>query len=128
MAYDPISSSFEEAHKFDRSPFVQSFLAGTKGALLGGPLAAGIQALRGKSATTGAVVGALGAGLAAGLAKAVERKMENLNQEAVLRYHAEQILSREPYFFMPPPVRFGQLFTGFHNQAHGLRYPVHGAN
>jgi hypothetical protein len=125
MAYDPVTGAFEEAQTFERSPTTQAILAGIKGALLGGPIAAGIQALRGKSATTGAILGVLGGGVAAALAKGVERKLENLNNEAVLRYHAEQILNREPYFFMPSPQNMRQVFTGFHDQAHGLRYPIH---
>ena len=121
--HDPVTGTFVEAQELERSPKVQAAIAGVKGALLGGPLAAGLQALRGKSATTGLVMGMLGGGALAAIAKGVERKLENLNNEAVLRYHSEQILQREPYFFMPPAQQMRDVFTGFHNQAH-RGYPL----
>lgn len=115
----PLTSAIEEGEAWQRSPFVQGLLAGAKGALIGGPTAAVIQLARGKSPILGAVLGAAATGLAAGLGKAVQQDIENQEQEAILRYHSERIKSREPMFFLPPPQRFGTLFSRLHAKEHG---------
>lgn len=114
-----LTSTIEEGEAWQRSPFVQGLLAGAKGVLIGGPTAAAIQLARGKSPIMGALVGAAATGLVAGLGKAVQQDVENQEQEAILRYHAERIKSREPLFFLPPPQRFGALFSRLHSKEHG---------
>jgi hypothetical protein len=103
----------------EKSPFVQGFLAGLKGMLLGAPAGAAVQAIRGGSPLTGAIIGGLGAGLLSGIGKSLEQKMENINVEEGMRYHIEQLKSREPLVFMPPPSIFGPVFRRFHAREHG---------
>ena len=111
MARSLIGETIDVAAQAEKSPLVEGFVAGLKAALLGAPIGAGVQALRDKSPMTGAVIGAVIPGLLAGLARAGEQKIENLGTEAALRYHAENIKEREPYFFMPPRHELGRYFS-----------------
>jgi hypothetical protein len=107
----PIPTAIDEATFAEKSPFVEGFVTALKAAAIGAPMTAGIQALRGKDPVSGAIAGALLPGLTAGLLSAAKQKASNLRDEAVLRYHANRIKEREPYFFMPPRPYLGQLFT-----------------
>ena len=91
----------EEGIVFERSPFIRGLLSGAKGALLGAAAGAAVQAVRGKSLIPGAVLGAIGTAIMAGAARSATQDLENQETEAKLRYHAERIKTREPYFFMP---------------------------
>ena len=108
-----------ETFHLEKSPFVQGFLTGLKGALFGAPVGALVQHVRGQNPLLGALIGGLGAGLAAGATKYVSQDLENVSQEEALRYYAQRLKAREPMLFMPPPPRFGQIFRRFHNQEHG---------
>lgn len=102
----------------ENSPFIQGFLAGLKGLLLGAPAGAAVQAFRGGSPILGAAVGGIGAGLAMGLSKGTDQKLHNINVEEGMRYHLEQIKNREPLVFLPPPATLAQLFRRFHRSEH----------
>jgi hypothetical protein len=117
-----VSSSIGETKYLEKSPFIQGFLAGLKGALIGAPTGAAVQVLRGKSPLLGAVIGGLGAGLVSGLARASAQKLENISSEESLRYHVEQMKAREPFVFMPPPASFGRLFTRMHSGEHNYAH------
>lgn len=106
-----VGETIDKAVEFERSPMAEGFMAGLKAALIGAPIGAGVNALRGGGAGTGAIVGALIPGLIAGLARASTQKLENLNAEAALRYHTENIKAREPMFFMPPRQTLGRYFS-----------------
>jgi hypothetical protein len=95
----------------EKSPLTAGFVAGLKAALWGAPLGAGIQAVRGKDAVTGAAIGALAAGILAAISRSGQQKVQNLGAEASLRYHAGNIKDREPLFFMPPRQYMRQYFT-----------------
>jgi hypothetical protein len=111
MSRSFLSTGMDEAAHFEKSPVAEGFVAGLKAALLGAPVGAAVQALRGKDALTGALLGAVIPGLLAGLAKGGTRKLENLSTEADLRYHAQNIKDREPMFFMPPRQQLGRYFS-----------------
>lgn len=103
---------------FNKSPFIQGLLAGLKGALVAGPAAAGVQALRGKNPILGGALGAIAAGVLAGAGKAMVQDIKNQTTEATLRYHAERLKEREPFIFMPPDHEFGPLFSQLHTREH----------
>jgi len=107
-----------EAVAFEKSPFIQGFLAGVKGALLGAPAGAAVQLARGKSPLLGAIIGGLGTGLISGVAKTLAQKVENVDVEEAMRYHAMQLKAREPMIFMPPPATFGRIFSRMHQREH----------
>ena len=106
-----IGTGLDESAYIARSPVAEGFIAGLKAALMAAPIGAGVQAMRGKNPLVGALIGAAGAGLAVGLSKGSTKKLENLNTEADLRYHAEKIKEREPMFFMPPRQQLGRYFS-----------------
>ena len=106
-----VGKTVDEAVAIERSPLVEGFIAGLKAALVGAPVGAAATSLAGKGALPGALAGALIPGLVAGLAAAGNQKMENLNTEAVIRYHTENIKQREPMFFMPPRQYMGKYFS-----------------
>lgn len=106
-----IGTGIDEAVYLKRSPAAEGFMAGLKAALMAAPVGAAVQAARGKDAITGAIVGGIGAGVIAALAKGSTRKLENLDTEAELRYHAANIKGREPYFFLPPRQQMGRYFS-----------------
>lgn len=106
-----IPKAMDEAAAFERSPAMAGLMAGLKAALVGAPIGAGVQAMRGQSAAGGAALGALIPGLLAGLGAASAQKLENLNTEAAMRYHAQNIKDREPMFFMPPRHAMGKYFS-----------------
>jgi len=106
-----IGEAIEKTVQVERSPMVEGFVAGLKAALMGVPIGAGIQALRGKDPVTGAIVGGVVPGLLAGLTRASEQKLKNLNTEAIIRYHTQNIKEREPMFFMPPRQFLGRYFS-----------------
>lgn len=106
-----IGEGLDQTAYLERSPVTAGFMAGLKAAIIGAPVGAGVQALRGKDAATGALMGAVGAAIIAALAKSGKQKLENLNTEAALRYHADNIKSREPLFFMPPRQYMGKYFS-----------------
>jgi hypothetical protein len=110
--------ALEEASHLEKSPAVQGFLAGLKGALFGAPAAGFIQAVRGKAPIPAAILGGLGAGLAMGLAKYLKQNVENVETESDIRWHAARIKQREPLFFMPPAQHMGSIFSKFHSRAH----------
>jgi hypothetical protein len=109
-----------ETKYLEKSPFVQGFIAGVKGALLGGAGGAAVQVFRGKSPLLGALIGGLGAGIASGLSKGVSQDVENISTEEAMRYHMERMKSREPFIFMPPPPTLAQVFSRYHQRAHGI--------
>lgn len=113
-----LTGGIEETEKLDRSPFMRGIIAGSKGALLGAPVAGFVQALRGKDPVLGAVLGALGMGLLFGTSKAMEQDIANQVQEGRLRYYADRLKNREPFFFMPPAEKFGPLFSKLHEIEH----------
>lgn len=106
-----VPTSVGETVHLEKSPFIQGFLAGIKGALVGAPTGAVVQALRGRSPLLGAIIGGLGAGILSGAAKASVQKIENVSTEEAMRYHIEQMKSREPFVFMPPPPTLARVFT-----------------
>lgn len=106
-----VGTGIDEAVHLEKSPIAEGFVSGLKAALMGAPVGAMIQAARGKDPVAGALLGALIPGLIAGLAKGTTKKLENLNTEAALRYHAENIKNREPMFFMPPRQQLGRYFS-----------------
>ena len=106
-----VGTGIDEATYLQKSPAAEGFMAGLKAALMAAPIGAGVQALRGKDPLIGAIIGAAGAGLVAGLARSSSRKLENLDTEAALRYHAQNIKEREPMFFMPPRQQLGRYFS-----------------
>lgn len=99
----PLIRGIEEARHWEKSPLIQGLYAGAKGALVGAPLVGFIQALRGKSPMLGAITGAIGLGALTGVAKAVAQDVENVTEEAGMRYHMDRLRGREPAFFSPPP-------------------------
>lgn len=106
-----IGSGIDETVHFKESPISSGFMAGLKYALMGAPVGAAVEALRGHDALTGAVLGAVIPGVLAAIAKGGTKKLENLDTEAYLRYHAEQIKAREPEFFLPPRQYLGKYFS-----------------
>lgn len=106
-----INKGLDEAAAFERSPTAAGFIAGLKAALIGGPIGAGAFALKGGNPAMGALLGALIPGLVTGLSTASTQKLENLNTEAYMRYHAQNIKDREPMFFMPPRRYMAKYFT-----------------
>lgn len=110
----------EQGEQFEKSPKVEGFIQGAKGALLAAPVAAAIQAIRGKSVGGGAFLAGVGAGVLTGLTAAAIQKFNNVKTEAGLRYHVRNLLDREPMVYMPPKQllsqamqespRFGQGF------------------
>ena len=101
-----IPETLGDKSTFEKSPFIQGFLAGIRGVIVGAPVGAIAQAARGRNPLVGAIVGGLGAGVATGLARGVAQKLENIESEENFRYHLNQIKSREPFVFMPPPELF----------------------
>ena len=106
-----VGEVIDKSVQLERSPLAEGFMAGLRAALMGAPIGAGVNALRGGNAGTGALVGALIPGIIAGLARASAQKVENLNTEAAIRYHAQNIKDREPMFFMPPKQYMGKYFS-----------------
>lgn len=106
-----VGSGIDRAIALEKSPTAEGFVAGLKAALIGAPMAAGIQALRGKDPVLGAILGAAVPGILAGIARASVQKIENLDSEANLRYHAQKIKEREPAFFLPPRQYMGRYFS-----------------
>lgn len=114
MAFDHrslIGEGIDTTVRLEKSPAVEGFIRGFKAALLGAPVGAAANAIRGGSAVNGALVGALIPGIIAGLARASSQKLENLETEAELRYHTNNIKAREPMFFMPPPAVLSGYFS-----------------
>lgn len=106
-----VGSGIDTATNIEKSPLAEGFVAGLKAALIGAPIGAAVQGMRGKDALHGALVAALVPGLLAAIARGSKKKLENLNAEAAIRYHAGNIRDREPLFFMPPKQYLGQYFT-----------------
>jgi len=102
----------------EKSPFVQGFLAGVRGLLIGAPAGAAVQAIRGKNPIMGAIIGGLGAGLLGGITKGLAQKVDNVDVEENLRYHALRMKAREPLLFMPPPSVFSNVFSRMHMREH----------
>lgn len=117
----PVVQSIAETEYWSKSPFVQGFLAGVKGALVGAPAGALMQYARGKNPLVGALIGGLSAGAALGGMKALTQDVENVADEERLRYHALRLKGREPLLFMPPPHYLGHIFTKMHAKEHGGR-------
>lgn len=113
-----LSSSLEDTEHFQKSPAIQGFIAGLKGAMLGAAGGGAVGALRGSGAAKGALIGGLGVGLLSALTRAAAQKVENINEESALRYHVLRLADREPLIYMPPPKVFGQLFHKLHAQEH----------
>lgn len=111
MSRSLVGVGLDRAATFEESPVTRGFMAGLKAAIIGAPVGAAVQAFRGHDALGGAVLGALIPGILAGLARAGAKKVQNLDTEAYLRYHADQIKSREPEFFLPPKQYLGKYFT-----------------
>ena len=107
-----VPEALGETSAWTKSPFIQGFLAGMKGFMVGAPTGALVQALRGKSPLVGGIVGGLGAGLVTGIAKATHQKLENVSAEEDFRYHINQIKGREPFVFMPPPPLLRRAVMG----------------
>lgn len=116
----PITKGIQETEAFERSPFIQGLISGGKGALMAAPIAAAIQAIRGKDPIVGGIIAALATGAVIGTAKYVGKDVTNQEQEGMLRYHIERMKQREPLLFLPPPPRFGALFSRLHDAAHGV--------
>lgn len=108
---NPITEGYNEIGAVKRSPLAEGFMAALKAALIGAPIGAGVQALRGGNMATGAIAGALLPGFIAGFTRATEQKLNNLDTEAMIRYHTSNIRDREPYFFLPPRQKLGRYFT-----------------
>jgi len=75
----------------EKSPAIEGVYQGVKAAVLAAPVAAGIQALRGRNAYLGALVGGLGAGALAGAVTAARQKYTNMQTEANLGYHIQNM-------------------------------------
>ena len=97
-----VPSSLGETTHWEKSPFIQGFIAGFKGALMGAPAGAAVQAIRGKDPIIGALIGGLGVGVLSGVARASAKKLESVSAEEAMRYHILQMKGREPFVFMPP--------------------------
>lgn len=108
----------DETLHWEKSPFIQGFLAGVKGAIAGAGAGSLVNAVRGANPITGALIGGAGVGLLSGVAKALSQDVDNTNQEAALRYHLLRLGQREPMIYMPPPRVFGPLFNRLHHAAH----------
>jgi hypothetical protein len=106
-----LGAGIDRSVTFREAPATSGFMTGLKAALIGAPVGAAVQALRGHDALAGALLGAIIPGLLAGLAKAGTKKLENLGTEAELRYHAQNIKDREPEFFLPPRQQMGKYFS-----------------
>ena len=113
-----ISEGLSAAQTYQKSPFIQGFLAAIKGSLLGAGAGTLVNAVRGKNPVSGAIIGGLGAGIISGLARAASQEVDNRNEEAALRYHLLRIGDREPTIYMPPPKVMGPLFRKLHMMAH----------
>ena len=105
-----ITNGIEDAVYLQRSPVAEGVAQGTKAALIGAPVGALVNALRGKDPLIGSIIGALSLGIPAALAGSTSQKLSNLDNEAIIRHHAKNIKKREPAFFMPPPEYFGPSF------------------
>lgn len=111
-----LTEGIEDTVHIQKSPFFEGFQRGLQAALIGAPTGAVVQAIRGKNPMLGAIMGAAVAGIPTGLAAAGAQKLDNLDQEAILRYHASRIKEREPLFFMPPPQHLGRVFSRVHQE------------
>jgi hypothetical protein len=109
---------YDSVVQVQRSPFIQGFIAGLKGALLGAGGGSLVNALRGADPLKGALIGGLGTGIVAGLSKGVSQHMDNLNEESIQKYYAMRIKEREPAVYLPPPASFSQIFNRYHEMAH----------
>ena len=116
----PITKGIQETEAFERSPFIQGLISGSKSAHMAAPIADANQAMRGKDPIMGGLLAALATGAIVGTAKYVGKDVTNQEQEGMLRYHIERMKQREPLLFLPPPPRFGALFSRFHDAAHGV--------
>jgi hypothetical protein len=101
----------QEKNTWEKSPTVQGALGALRGAAVGAPVVGFANALRGGSPLLGGIAGALGLGILAGLYSATQQRVENIDREAGLRYYAEQLKGREPFFFMPPPRLLDKLLA-----------------
>lgn len=91
----------EEVVNWKQSPYIAGMVTGAKAALVGAPVGSLIAAIKDSNAKRGAILGALVAGVpgfAAGFAK---QRIQNIDQEASIRYFADHIKEREPRFFTP---------------------------
>lgn len=120
MSKSLFTEGLEDAIHVQKSPFFEGFQRGIQAGLIGAPTGALVQALRGKNPILGAIMGAAALGVPTGLLAAATQKVENLDQEAILRYHASRIKEREPLFFMPPPHHLGRVFSKMHAEGHGV--------
>ena len=97
-----ITESMEEAAEWEKSPTAQGLIEGIKAGLMAAPIGGSVQGLRGKNIVSGAVGTGLATGLLVGGLAAAVQKLKNLRAEADLRYHARNMISREPSVFVPP--------------------------
>ena len=120
-----ITDSLEETAAMEKSPTVQGLIEGIKAGLMAAPVGGSVQGLRGKNIVSGAVGTGIATGLLVGGLAAAVQKWKNLRQEADLRYHARNMISREPEVFVPPrtlppsmmmdPSMGGNFTQGFNN-------------
>lgn len=113
-----VAKGLYDAAAWQKSPFIQGFLAGLKGFIVGAGAGSLTNSMRGKNPVTGALIGGAGVGLLSALAKSTAQEIENSNQDQAMRYHLRRIAEEEPTFFMPPPKVFGPLFERFHAESH----------
>lgn len=120
-----ITESLEETSEWEKSPTVQGMIEGIKAGLMAAPVGGSVQGLRGKDIVKGALGTGLATGLLVGGLAAAVQKWKNLRQEADLRYHARNMIRREPDVFIPPrslppsmmmdPSMGGTFTQGFSN-------------
>ena len=82
--------------EFEKSPKIEGLVQGGKAALLAAPLGAAVQALRGKSPAVGGAAAGFGAGILIGLAAAAAQKFKNMQTEAQMKYHIQNISDDQP--------------------------------
>lgn len=106
---NPARMVVEENVRWQKSPALAGAIEGAKAGLMAAPVGAAIQGLRGKNMPLGALISGLGAGVLTGLTAAAIQKYKNMREEAVLRYHAQNLVQDEPMAFMPPPAALNQV-------------------
>jgi hypothetical protein len=108
-----------------KSPKVEGIIEGSKAAILAAPLAAAVQAIRGRSPTLGAIGGGVVAGSLVGLIAAGIQKYRNMRAESEMQYHIDNIYQpRNPMMMDENIVMQKPSFTqGFENVRNPYQTP-----
>ncbi len=92
-----ITDAIEEDVRWKKSPTVQGVIEGLKAGVMAAPLGASVQGIRGKNMVAGAIGTGVATGLIMGGLAAAVQKLRNIREEANLRYHAQNMMSREEF-------------------------------